>query len=279
MTIQNLHEQAVSISKQYLRCEAQLLTVLQQLDAQRGFEALGFTSLYAYCTEALKLSDGIAYALMQVSRKSVKVPELKTAVESGQVSLSKASRIASILTPDNQETWIDKAKTLPKSKLEREIAREFPQIAPPERVKPINENQMTMTVTISAELFEQLKRIQDLESSRQKKSVSLEAAIQAAVATHLHKHDPLEKAKRSKHSTLPGQGSQGRVAIPVATKHQVALRDGSQCTAQTPHGRCTQRRWLDTHHIIEVAHGGANDLANLKTLCSAHHRMHHQKAA
>ena len=39
-------------------------------------------------------------------------------------------------------------------------------------------------------------------------------------------------------------------------------------------GRCPNRKWLHTHHIRAVAAGGDNELANLRTLCSAHHRAH-----
>ena len=67
-----------------------------------------------------------------------------------------------------------------------------------------------------------------------------------------------------------------REAILAATSHKVILRVGCQCTHIDAEGnRCTSRRWLEVHHIVEVSKGGTNDLSNLTTLCSAHHRHLH----
>jgi 5-methylcytosine-specific restriction endonuclease McrA len=70
-----------------------------------------------------------------------------------------------------------------------------------------------------------------------------------------------------------------RIPLPAALAHQVRLRDGAQCTHRDLTGhRCPQRRWLQVHHIYPVSLGGANELGNLATLCSAHHRMTHEAA-
>ena len=59
--------------------------------------------------------------------------------------------------------------------------------------------------------------------------------------------------------------------------HQINIRDGWQCTYQTSQGlRCTNRRWLEFHHILPRAAGGLDNLENLKTLCSTHHHSIHQ---
>jgi len=60
--------------------------------------------------------------------------------------------------------------------------------------------------------------------------------------------------------------------IPDRTRRTVLHRDGHCC--QVP--GCTTRRGLDLHHIIHWEHDGPTDTWNLVTLCSRHHRMHHQ---
>jgi hypothetical protein len=45
--------------------------------------------------EALKLSESNSYQLISVARKSRVIPELKVAVNSGQISVAKANRIVS----------------------------------------------------------------------------------------------------------------------------------------------------------------------------------------
>ena len=43
--------------------------------------------------------------------------------------------------------------------------------------------------------------------------------------------------------------------------------------------RCENRRWLDVHHVVPRAAGGSNAPENLITLCSAHHRIEHDRTA
>jgi predicted HNH restriction endonuclease len=40
--------------------------------------------------------------------------------------------------------------------------------------------------------------------------------------------------------------------------------------------RCSEKRWLEIHHIMPVAEGGVNELENLALVCRAHHQfLHH----
>src|SRR6266404_2238302 len=82
----------------YLNSEKDLIDILQELDLHKAFVVLNFPSLYAYAVQALNLSDGTAYNLIQIARKSVKIPELKKEIKSGGLSVSNARRIAPILT-------------------------------------------------------------------------------------------------------------------------------------------------------------------------------------
>ena len=53
------------------------------------------------------------------------------------------------------------------------------------------------------------------------------------------------------------------------------LRDQGQCRAIEPSGeRCTNRQFLDIHHIILRSEGGTDTEDNLITLCGAHRGLH-----
>jgi hypothetical protein len=49
--------------------------------------------------------------------------------------------------------------------------------------------------------------------------------------------------------------------------HRVFARDGWRCTVPG----CTSQRNLHAHHVLFRSAGGSDDLANLTTLCAAHH--------
>jgi len=60
-------------------------------------------------------------------------------------------------------------------------------------------------------------------------------------------------------------------AIPRAIRRALRVRDGG---CRFP--GCTQRRFVDGHHIVHWSKGGETSLANLVLLCRAHHRAVHE---
>ena len=59
--------------------------------------------------------------------------------------------------------------------------------------------------------------------------------------------------------------------VPPALARALRSRDGG---CRFP--GCTERRFVDAHHIEHWAHGGRTDLSNLVQLCRRHHRMVHE---
>jgi hypothetical protein len=191
-----LHLTALTLSKQFHQTENELLEVLGQIDEQKVYLELGYSSLFQYSVSALGLSEQKAYALMKVSRKSKEIPELKAHIQNGSLSVSKAIRIMSVIRPDNQNVWIEKAKTLPKVELEKEIASLHPEVVTKETVRRLDENRSRISLSLPDELLQEFKRAQTLESMRNKKSLNLEETLQFVLADYLERRDPVRKAKR-----------------------------------------------------------------------------------
>ena len=61
-------------------------------------------------------------------------------------------------------------------------------------------------------------------------------------------------------------------AIPPSLRRALKSRDGG---CRFP--GCTNRRWVDGHHIEHWADGGETKLANLVSMCSLHHRLVHEE--
>ena len=59
--------------------------------------------------------------------------------------------------------------------------------------------------------------------------------------------------------------------IPPAIRRAVLRRDGGRCRVPG----CRHATFVDVHHLELRANGGSNDVENLITLCSAHHRASH----
>jgi anti-sigma28 factor (negative regulator of flagellin synthesis) len=272
-------DEALINAKKFKASEILVINSLQRADELGYFKKLGYSSLSDFAQRALKLSPDVSYIFISIARKSKKVPELKSAIESGDVTVSNARLISSVITPENKEHWLSLAAELPKPKLEREIAKVSPQKAVQEKVQYVSESQLKATLSLSEKAYEILKRVQDLESQKTRKAASFDEAVIAMGEAYLKKEDPLEKAKRN-HSSRGRVQSQyipfQRNPIRANTEHFINLRDQRRCTHHYQDGkRCENRRWLEIHHKIPISHGGTNDPQNLTTLCHAHHRAGH----
>ncbi len=295
MTWKELHQRALEISTQFRRCESELLDVLTRVDAQRLFERFGLTSTFAYSTKILNLSEDQACIFIRESRKAREVPQLRQAIESGKLTVSKAKKIAAVLTPANQQEWIGKAVSLPTRALEREVVKIAPKEAVPDRVSPVSSEFTGLHCTIDRETEELLREAQDLVSRKASGSGDVGTTLKAALKLFVEKNSPVRKAERvggrarsaktpallsnSVPASFPALRLGRRVAPPARIENAVHLRDGGRCTAVHPvHGRCESRRWVELHHPIPIAMGGRHSVKNLVTLCSAHHRGVHRKA-
>ena len=58
--------------------------------------------------------------------------------------------------------------------------------------------------------------------------------------------------------------------VAAAVKREVWERDGGQCAFVGTAGRCTERGFLEYHHVIPFADGGKTDVSNLQLRCRAH---------
>src|SRR5450755_1054045 len=78
-----------------------LLAHLAELDERRLYLDLGFTSMFAYCTEALGFCRSSAGRRIAVARVCRKFPEAFARVARGELQLSVLSLLGPHLTPEN----------------------------------------------------------------------------------------------------------------------------------------------------------------------------------
>jgi hypothetical protein len=277
---QTLHEKALQITKTYLRAESDLISILQAIEDCRGYRELSYRSLFEYSRQALGLSEAVSYNLITVARKAKVVPMLQEKLRTQEITLSNAKMIAPVLTSENQNQWLSAAATLSKRELEKEIAKEFPEKQIQEQTRYVSENRIELKLGISEELYEMLKRIQDIASSQSQNALNLEQTLQEMAEVYLEKKDPIKKAERAQKRTspkpVPGQESSNPRFIPASVQHAVRLRDHGQCSFLNSNGkRCDEKRWLDFHHIQPVSEGGQSNLENLRLLCRGHHQVVH----
>jgi hypothetical protein len=279
-----IHDRALEIAGRFKKSSTDTINIIQEIDDKRAYLEKGFTSTFDYCVKFLGLSDNTSLDFISIARKSKIVPELKLAIEKEEITISNARRITSVINKSNSSHWIGLAQSLSKDKLQKEIVKVNPQAATIEKAKYVTEDRIKLELGVSEEFMKDLKRVQEILSQKNKAHSNYEATLGKVLKEFVRRHDPIKKAQRAIEKTIPAttkvpaQLGPGRVRQPFNNqiKHQLHLRDNFQCTFIYSTGeRCSQRKWLQIHHIKHVSQGGTNHIENLRTLCFGHHKMEH----
>jgi HNH endonuclease len=280
-----LDPKAQQCAQNYLSAEASLLTVLTEMKAQNAFLTLGFTGIYTYCVHRLKLSEAQSYYFKSVAEKSESVPELKTAIQEGKLSLSKARRIVPVVTPENLATWIEKSHQLTQKELEREVTWTQSSSTLNLEIEPL-QKKLTLKIDVDVTTQQTLQRLKELLAQKRQRPVSLSDVIEWLAQEMVKREDPVKKAERvlkkqstSKPNPTPIHSSsrKTRQPIPAAIQNIKWQESQGQCEAVGTLGfRCREKQWLEMHHRVPVSQGGMNSVQNLILLCRKHHRQQHQ---
>src|SRR5437667_12229296 len=105
---------------------AALIAHLAEFDARRLYLGLGFSSLFAYCTEALRLSEHEAFNRIEAARAARKFPVILGLLSAGSVNLTAVRLLAPHLTPENCERTLAAAPAKTKREVEELVARLTP---------------------------------------------------------------------------------------------------------------------------------------------------------
>lgn len=267
---ERLHLRALELSRQHRKLESQMIQILQEIEISKLHRKMGYTSLFKYACDELGLNEPIAFSFISVARTAYSVPALQQALQDERISVSRASRIVSAIDNENACELIEFATTHSMRETDFEVARRNPRVSR-DRMRVLSEDRVEISVSVSKETYEALKRAQDLMSHEQ--NVSLGEVLEKITQSFLDRRDPVRKAQRARSRKLCAN----RVPAKIDARHEVHERDGGRCTFIDRNGnRCTNERWLHLHHIRPRSKGGPDTAENLATLCAAHHDLVHQ---
>jgi 5-methylcytosine-specific restriction endonuclease McrA len=355
LTDAQLLETAHSLAAHERAATADLIAALAEVDARRLYLGLGYSSMFAFCTARLRLSESAAYARIEAARVAVRLPLVFELLRDGSINLTTVSLLAPHLTEENHEAVLRAAIHRSKRDVEIQraalrpappvpvIVRKLPQpraltmqaehmpiwpVADPPRamppahppqpvpaahaprpttVAPLSPERYKLQVTISRETHDKLRRAQNLlrhsvpdgdvadildraltllvEKLEKRKCGSGAVSSQSGPlsspsgATRTAMKTPRETPREPpripmetprKPRRLP-RGDRSR-HVPASVRREVWARDGGQCAFVGTDGRCPARAWLEFHHVVPYADGGAANASNLQLRCRAHNQ-------
>ena len=291
------------------RATAALIRALIELDARRLYLGEGYSSLFAYCTQALHLAEGAAYNRIETARAARRFPMILDGLEDGSLTLTTVRLLAPHLTVENHESVLASARHKGKRDIEQIVASlspkpavpsvirklpmlpqreanasaldlaapaaerlpvaEEPALPPPRAIiAPLAPERFKVQLTISRDTRDKLDRVQalarhaipngDLATIFDRGLTLLLNELERRVcAATPSPRRPREASERSRH-------------IPAAVKREVWRRDGGRCAFVGRDGRCSERSFLEYHHVRPYAAGGVATTANIELRCRAH---------
>jgi hypothetical protein len=117
--------------------KAELIRALREMDARRLYLGQGCSSLFAYCTRVLHLSEHAAYGRIEAARCARRVPLVVNLLEAGDITLTTITLLAPHLTAENHRALLDEARHCSRRDVERIVARLRPQPDVPASVRKL----------------------------------------------------------------------------------------------------------------------------------------------
>jgi hypothetical protein len=126
-----------SLARSERHATARLVVHLAELDRRRLYLGAGFSSLFAYCTEVLRLSECAAYNRIEVARASRRFPTILEKLADGSLNLATVRLVAPHLTEENHQVLLNAASGKSKRAVEELVARVNPRPDVPSSVRKL----------------------------------------------------------------------------------------------------------------------------------------------
>jgi 5-methylcytosine-specific restriction endonuclease McrA len=285
------------------RLVARLIVHLIEVEDRALDKKSACSSMWDFCTERLKMSEGEASRRLNAARLVRRFPSVLGRIERGEVHLSALRQLRPYLDEENVDATLDDAKGKTRIQLDEMIARRFPRpnaptveipvatsvtmataggapppppppprlmsaLACPARIEPLSATGVLVQMTMTAEGYADLKRAKELLGHCIPDGDTVKV-IERALRTLV---EDLERARRAKTSRPQASGRPSKPGhIAAATRREVFARDGERCTYVDSEGRrCECRTRVELDHIQPRALGGGDDASNLRARCRAH---------
>lgn len=122
LTDEQLLLEVKALAARERQATTQLIASLAELDARRLYLGEGFSSLFTYCTQCLRLSEHAAYNRIEAARAARKWPVILEMLADGSITLTTVCLLASHLTSDNHGLVLNAARYKSKREVEQQVA-------------------------------------------------------------------------------------------------------------------------------------------------------------
>jgi len=116
---------------------AEMLALIAEVDRRGAFRDEGYSSMYRYCVEKLRMSEDVAYKRILTARASRRFSAILAAIAEGSLTISTVALLRNHLKTVHAEALLKAAAGKSRSEVELLIAEWFPRADVPATVVPI----------------------------------------------------------------------------------------------------------------------------------------------
>jgi hypothetical protein len=247
----------------------ELIASLAELDARRLYLGLGYSSLQTYCLQHLHLSEHEARTRMEAARAARRYPMVLDMLAAGELTMTTAAILGGWLTDENYQTLLEAARRRTKREVQALVADLGPPVELDSEIFPVPGG-YRMEITVDSDTYQVFQRLQALL----RHSIPSGDPAQIVGASLKALLRDVERRKLADvHRPRPRGMQESRTRrVPAAVKRAVWARDKAQCAFVGTEGRCQERGFLEVHHVVPYARGGAATVDNLQLRCRAHNQ-------
>jgi hypothetical protein len=285
----------------------ELVAHLAELDGRKTHVGQGPGSLYKYCRDVLGYSEDAAWNRAATAGAVRRYPVILGWLADGSLNVTTVRILRPVLTPENHLAVLTEARRRSKREVEVIAARLDPKpdvpstvrklpaptsvptlalplagdgpappppVAPPPvpvhrpLIAPLTPERYRVQFTVSKETHDKLRRVQDL-LCREIPDGDPAAIFDRALDLLLHDVEKKKLAATNK-PRAPRGTKDGSRDVSAHVRRAVWKRDGGRCAFSGKSGRCTERRYLEWHHLQPHSYKGPATVANISLRCRAH---------
>lgn len=277
------------------RIGVEILECLYEIERRKAYSELKYDGLFTYCIKELGFTDSQAYQRIQAMRALKELPELKTKIESGTLSVSSISKVQTHIKKERKAgkrigvTQKLELFQLMENRTSKEVDSKLSEIRGEER-------KVKLIFELDEEAAELWKQVKDFAAHKTGSDdlANFKLLARAWLKQNHPEHQTnshpsrktrilpgktkisqprravplLTQVETARKPTQPQLGLKSKEApalssryIPVPLKREIWKRDQSKCT------NCGSKHALEIDHIHPYGMGGKNELNNLRLLC------------
>lgn len=272
----------------------EVIEYLKEIESRKLHLARGYSSLFAFSTEFLSYSEAEAHIRIQAARLTQSLPEVKSLIEAGEISLSVAASAQSHFRKENLRRK-EQGKPLLNVQEKREVLELLSDSSRREAEHNLNihfaqQSKKSLSFQVSPELEEKIERLLNLMAHRNFDR-DIGRMVELLVDAELEKYELKFETEKSQNC------SQGELAskLTIEPRHQNASKLGyrsvtrkryiprktrtlvwakyqGKCSYRDPltGNACRSEHGIQFDHKLALARGGDHRPENLTLLCSAH---------